>query len=55
MTRVEKLEDEVSKLATNVNQAYERPLSLERYTQEISTYDLGLKWELYWKIEDHTI
>ena len=36
MTRVDKLEDEVSKLATNVNQAYERPLSLERYSRDFN-------------------
>ena len=36
MTRVDKLEDEVSKLATNVNQAYERLLSLERYSRDFN-------------------
>ena len=36
MTRVDKLEDEVSKLATNVNQAYERILSLERYSRDFN-------------------
>ena len=36
MTRVAKLEDEVSKLATNVNQAYERLLSLERYSRDFN-------------------
>ena len=59
MTRVDKLEDEVSKLATNVNQAYERLLSLERYSRDfqptILQHSRGLKWQLYWKIEDHTI
>ena len=36
ITRVDKLEDEVSKLATNVNQAYERLLSLERYSRDFN-------------------
>ena len=36
MTRVDKLEDEVSKLATNVNQAYERLLSSERYSRDFN-------------------
>ena len=36
MTRVDKLEDEVRKLATNVNQAYERLLSLECYSRDFN-------------------
>ena len=36
MTGVDKLEDEVSKLATNINQAYERLLSLERYSRDLN-------------------
>ena len=36
MTRVDKLEDEVSKLATNINQAYERLLSLECYSRDLN-------------------
>ena len=36
MTRVDKLEDEVSKLATNVNQAYKRLLSLERCSRDLN-------------------
>ena len=36
MTRVGKLEDEVSKLATNVKQAYERLLSLESYSRDFN-------------------
>ena len=36
MTRLDKLENEVSKLTTNVNQAYERLLSLERYSRDFN-------------------
>ena len=38
MTRVDKLENEVSKLTTNVNQAYERLLSLERYSRDFNLW-----------------
>ena len=36
MTWVDKLEDEISKLATNVNKVYERLLSLERHSRDFN-------------------
>lgn len=36
MTRVEKLEGEVNKYATNINQAYERLQALERYSRDFN-------------------
>ena len=36
MTRVEKLEGEVNKHATNINQAYERLQALERYSRDFN-------------------
>ena len=36
MTRVDKLEDEVDKRAANVNQAYERLLSFQRYSRDFN-------------------